>query len=203
MARAARSGNPGYDVQDDVLGRHARAAPSVDGNAHRLGFGLQDTLRGENHLYLRRTDAECDGAESPVRRRMAVAADDRHTRLRNAQLGAHDMHDPVTRTAEFEILDSVRLAVATERFELHPALLFGNRFVLIDGRHVMVGRTGRPVGTGYLDSPVTQTQKGHGRGHLVDIVAVDIQHAPAPVQLTDRMSVPYLVKKSLSHLFGI
>ena len=134
---------------------------------------------------------------------MAVAADDRHTRLRNAQLGAHDMHDPVTRTAEFEILDSVRLAVATERFELHPALLFGNRFVLIDGRHVMVGRTGRPVGTGYLDSPVTQAQKGHGRGHLVDIVAVDIQHAPAPVQLTDRMSVPYLVKKSLSHLFGI
>ena len=113
------------------------------------------------------------------------------------------MHDPVTRTAEFEILDSVRLAVATERFELHPALLLGNRLVLIDGRHVMVGRTGRPVGTGYLDSPVTQAQKGHGRGHLVDIVAVDIQHAPAPVQLTDRMSVPYLVKKSLSHLFGI
>ena len=95
MPGTARCGNFRNDIKDNVLRRHAHLALAVYGNAHRLGFGLQDTLRGENHLYLRRTDAECDGAEGAVRRGMAVTADDRHARLGKSLLRADNMYNTV------------------------------------------------------------------------------------------------------------
>jgi hypothetical protein len=48
-------------------------------------------------LDLGRADAERQRAEGAVRRRVAVAADDRHPRLRQPLLGADDVHDPLRR----------------------------------------------------------------------------------------------------------
>ena len=58
-----------------------------------LGLRLQQRLRGQHVLDFARADAEGQGAERAVRRRVAVAADDRHARLRVAQLGADDVDD--------------------------------------------------------------------------------------------------------------
>ena len=107
-------------------------------------------------------------------RGVAVAADDRHARLRNALFGTYDVHNAVVRTSQFEVFDSVFLAVFAERFELFAALFFGYGLVLILCRHVMVGCPRCLLRACYLDPSVFQAQKSNRRGHLVDVVPVDI-----------------------------
>ena len=57
-------------------------------DAHRLRPRLQQRLRREHVLDLGRADAERERAERAVRRGVAVAADDRHPRLRQPELRA-------------------------------------------------------------------------------------------------------------------
>ena len=58
-----------------------------------MGTLLHETLRRQHVLDLARADPECECAEGAVRCGVRVAADDRHTRLRNAELGSDHMHD--------------------------------------------------------------------------------------------------------------
>ena len=59
-----------------------------------LRLVLQQTLRGQHVLDLARADAEGQRAERAVRRRMTVAAHDRHARLGQPELRPDDVHDP-------------------------------------------------------------------------------------------------------------
>ena len=52
----------------------------------RAGLTLQQALRRENVSHLGRTDTECKRAYRAMRARVAVAADDRLTGLRDSQL---------------------------------------------------------------------------------------------------------------------
>ena len=95
MPGTARCGNFRNDIKDNVLRRHARLALAVYGNAHRLGFRLQNALRSEHHFDLRGPDTESHGTEGAVRRGMAVTADDRHARLGKSLLRADNMYNTV------------------------------------------------------------------------------------------------------------
>ena len=55
---------------------------AVDGDRHRARSHLRQRLRREHVLDLARADAERERAERAVRRGVAVAAHDRHARLR-------------------------------------------------------------------------------------------------------------------------
>ena len=95
MPGTARCGNFRNDIKDNVLRRHARLALAVYGNAHRLGFRLQNALRSEHHFDLRGPDTESHSTEGTVRRGMAVTADDRHARLGKSLLRADNMYNTV------------------------------------------------------------------------------------------------------------
>ena len=194
MARAARSGEFRDDIEDDILGLDTRTQRAVDRNAHRAGFGLEDALAGEDHFDLRSPHAERHGAQSSVGRSVAVAADDRHARLGESQLGADDVHDALPGVSHAEVLDAVAGAVLGQRLRLP------DRKVLVDGRDVMVGRGRDLRRTRDAEAAAFDPRESHGRRHLVDILPVDVEHAAAAVLDTHRVRVPYLVQKRSSHI---
>ena len=93
VAGAALGGDAADQVEDQVLGRHAAGQPAVDADLQRLGLVLQQRLRGQHVLDLAGADAEGQRPERPVRGRVAVAADDRHARLGQAQLRPDHVDD--------------------------------------------------------------------------------------------------------------
>lgn len=54
------------DVENDILGSDTLSQLAVDGDAHVLGFLLQQRLRRKNMLNLRSTDSEGEGTERAV-----------------------------------------------------------------------------------------------------------------------------------------
>ena len=83
-----------------------------------LRLGLPQALRGQHVLDLAGADAEGERAERAVRGGVAVAADDRHARLGQAQLGTDDVHDALLGRAEVEQADAELAAVAAQHFDL-------------------------------------------------------------------------------------
>ncbi len=92
-ARAAAHADLCDQGQDDVLARHALAQPAVDAHLVVLRLVLQQALRRQHVADLAGADAERQRAERAVRRRVAVAADDRHARLGQPLLRADDVDD--------------------------------------------------------------------------------------------------------------
>ena len=90
----------------------AQLALDVDREGLRLA--LQQALGREHVADLGAADAEGEGAECPVRARMAVAANDGHAGLRRAELGTDDVHDAAPRIAHAEQLDAELGAVALQ-----------------------------------------------------------------------------------------
>src|SRR3546814_8464277 len=75
---------------------------------------------------LRGSDPERERPERAVRRGVAVAADDRHSRLRTPLLGSDNMDDPAARIAHREILDPETARIFDQCFELRARLAIGN-----------------------------------------------------------------------------
>ena len=61
------------DVEDDVLGRHPVAQRPINSDQHIPGLGLRQRAGRQDVLHLRGADAERDGAEGPVGRRVGIA----------------------------------------------------------------------------------------------------------------------------------
>ena len=85
---------------------------AVDGDRHRARPHLRQRLRREHVLDLARADAERERAERAVRRGVAVAAHDRHARLREPLLGPDHVHDALAGIAHRVAADAELLAVA-------------------------------------------------------------------------------------------
>ena len=197
---SARGGDLRDDIKDDVFGFHARTQRTVDGDAHRARFGLQDTLAGQHHFDFGGSHAERRGAQRSVRGGVAVAADDGHARLCEALFGADDMDDPLVRIAHAEVLDAVLRAVGGQRLDLPPRLRLFDGEVLADGRDVVVDRCRYSSRMNHADAAPFETGERHGRRHLVDILPVDIEHRAAALFGTHGMRVPDFVQKRSSHL---
>ena len=78
-------------------------------------------------LHLGRADPEGHRAERAVRRGVAVAADDRHTRLRQAQLRPDHVHDALFGVAHRVELDAELGTVAAQRLDLGAGNGISNR----------------------------------------------------------------------------
>ena len=133
-------------VEDHVLRVDARRELPGHRDAPHLQRLQRQALRREHVAHLRGADAEGDRAERAVRRGVAVAARDRHARLRQAELGADHVHDALALAAEAEERDAVLAAVALERrhhllgqrVEERPRAGRG-RHDVIDGREGALG----------------------------------------------------------------
>ena len=96
----------------DVLRRDAGGQVALDRDRHRLRARLRERLRGEHVLDLAGADAERERPERAVRRRVAVAAHDRHAGLREALLGPDHVDDALVGIAHREDGDAELGAVA-------------------------------------------------------------------------------------------
>src|SRR3546814_8272291 len=114
MAGRPVDSDQGEQVKGQILGMDVRRQPPLDADPHIARLALADGLGREHMLDLRRTDPEREGAERAVGRGMAVAADDRHSRLRTSLFRADDMDDAAPPIAHRERL---------ERSEEHPSEL--------------------------------------------------------------------------------
>src|SRR5258705_4377912 len=85
-ANAAAHADARDDPEDHVLRPHAAWQRALDGDRHRAGTPGPQRLRREDVLDLAGPDTERDRAERAVRRRMAIATNDRQPWLREPEL---------------------------------------------------------------------------------------------------------------------
>ena len=93
---------------------------AIDAEFEGFGQRLQERLRGEDVLDLARADAEGQCTKSAVRGGVAIAADDRHARLRVAEFWADDMDDALMHVVNVVKTNAEFFAVLAERFDLLP-----------------------------------------------------------------------------------
>ena len=187
---------PPERAEDQVLGGHAEAELALVADPHRARLVLDHALRGEHVLDLGGADPEGERAEGAVRGGVGIAADDRHAGLRDAELGADHVHDPLAVGAERVDGHAELGAVALERFHLHA------RELVLDprgdgravGRRVVVGGRERAVGPAHRPAGHAQAVEGLRAGDLVDEVQVDVEQ---PVR--DLVGLPDLVEQRLWH----
>ena len=181
-------------VQDQVLGRDAAGQLAVDPQLERLGPILQQRLRGQHVLDFAGADAEGHRAHGAVRGGVAVAADDRHAGLRQAQLRADDVDDPLLRVVQIVEPDAKLLAVVAERVDLLLGDRVEDRQRPIRGRNVMVGRGHGPLGPAHFATGQSQTFESLGAGDLVNQMEIDIQNRRLPCLGSDDVGVPNFVE---------
>ena len=155
-----------------------------------------EALGREDVLDLGGADAERQRAERAVRRGVAVAADDRHARLGEPELGPDDVDDALQRRAEAVERDAELGAVALERLDLDAAELvldeLGDRRAV--GGAVVVGGRDRAIGPADRAAGQAQAVEGLRARDLVDEVQVDEQQARR-----DLVGLPELVEQGLGH----
>ena len=161
---------------------------ALEADAHRARPCLGQALRREHVLDLRRADAERERAERAVRRGVAVAADDRHPRLRQPELRADHVDDPFAAAAGREERNAELLAVAAQGVELRLGERIGDRALL--GRDVVVHRRDRQIRPPDAPAGEPQAVEGLGRGDLVDQVQVDEERWPARPRARPRDAAP-------------
>ena len=88
------------DVEDDVFGGRSFVEGTFDVDAHEFWLALEQALGTHHHFHFAGADAKGDRAEGAVRGGVAVAADDRHTWLGDAQFRSDDVYDALIGMAE-------------------------------------------------------------------------------------------------------
>ena len=173
--------------------RDAVAERAVDLDRHRLRRRLRQRLRREHVLDLGRADAERERAERPVRRRVAVAADDRHARLREPLLRPDDVDDALAPVADAEVRQAELLGVLADGGDLRDGQRVGPRLVAVGRRHVVVDGQQREVGAADLAPGQPQRLEGLRRRDLVHEVQVDVEEVGLAVLVPDEVGVPDLL----------
>ena len=197
MADAAVDAEPADRREDDVLRRHARPHRSHEADAQPAGLSLRERLRREHVLDLRGADRERERAEGAVRRRVRVAADDRHPGLGEPALRPDHVDDPLAPAARRVERDAELLAVAAERLQLLVRQRVGRRVVA--GCDVVVHRGERQVGTADRSPCEAERLERLRRGDLVHEVQVDVEEVGDPLGASHHMAFPHLVEERPAH----
>jgi len=106
---------------------------------------------------------------------MAVAADDEHARLTEAELRPDDVDDPLAAMPERVETDAELVAVPAQRVDLASGYLVGDRLVDVDGRGVVVHRRQGELGSADAAAGQAQPVERLRRGHLVYQMEIDVQ----------------------------
>jgi len=158
-------------------------------------------LRGQHVLDLAGADAVGQRTKRTVGGRVRVTAHHRHARQRGPLLGPHHVDDALALVQEGEIRRRAKgLDVAVQRLDLLLGDGVADAVVALlpaMGRRVVVGGRHHGTHTPDLTSGDAQTFEGLRAGHLMDEVAIDVQHRGAIVFGVDDVLVPQFVVESL------
>ena len=130
---------------------------------------------------------------------MAVAAGDRHARLREPELGADHVDDALVGVADVVERDAVLDAVALERAHHLLGHHVEKRPLPLARRHDVVDRRERALRKGDLPAPCVEHVERLRAGDLVHQVQADEQLRLAGRQPADGVGVPHLLKERLTH----
>ena len=146
-------------------------------------------------LHFRRSDAERQRTKSAVGAGMAVAADDGHARLSEAQLGADHVYDALVGRIKIEERDSEFFAIALQSLDLQPGNRIENRSAAWLGGDVVVDR--REGSLRLPDQAVSDAQaiEGLRRSDFVHQMEIDIKKRQAVVGNANYVLVPDLVEE--------
>ena len=150
-------------------------------------------------LDLARPDPEGERAQRAVRRGVAVAADQRRARQREAELGADHVDDPLLGRGRVDVVDAEFGGVGAQRVELRGALRIGDRQQPAvrpqprRRRQIVVRHRQRQFRPAHPATRGAQPLERLRARHLVDQVAVDVDQAGAVVAPLDDVGVPDLL----------
>src|SRR5690348_1197331 len=170
-------------------------------NTHRFRFVLRQALRREHVFHFAGADSECERAKRAMRRSVAVTANNRLPRLRNAQFGANHVDDALIPALHVEKVDSKFLAVLRQQLKLLCGICVGNRQLAILRRYGMVHHGKRQIGPTHAPFGGLQTGKCLRRRHLMDQMPVNIEQRGLAGFFAYDVRVPdFFVKGSWIHI---
>src|SRR5688572_8903706 len=111
MPGAAAHADLGDKCKNNIFRGDTAAQPPIDSDFIGFGFLLKQTLGSEHMLDLAGPDAKCQCTESAMCRGVTVAADDGHTRLRQAKLRPDDVDDTLLLRTQSVKLNAIVAAV--------------------------------------------------------------------------------------------
>ena len=195
VARAAGRADLADEGQHDVFAAATRRQGAFDLDQHVLRFTGQQRLGGQHMLDLTGADAMRQRAERPVRRGVAVATNDGHARQGRTLFRSHHMDDALTLVVHLELRDAQPITVLVQGVDLEFGDRIGDALAAVGGGHVVVAD--RQIGAQPPNFATRQIQafKRLCAGHLVNQMAVDVEHGRAVVLGVDDMLVPELVVK--------
>ena len=136
-------------------------------------------------------DAKGERAECAMRRGVAVAADDRHAGLGDAEFGADDVNDALLPAADVVELDAELFAVLAQGGDLLGGDLIDDVEALGEERgDVVVHGRDAAVGAAYGAAGKTQSLEGLRASDLVDEMEVDVDERGFASGFGDYVLVP-------------
>ena len=205
-ARAARRADFADNRKRDVLGGDMGRRDSGHDDAKIFRFALNECLRRQHMLDLRRADACRQRAERAMRGSVAVAADDGEAGQGKALFRPDDMHDALPQIVHGQIFNAEFGAIGLQRLNLQTAFGVvdgGQPATPVAGRDIVVGYSQRLVRRAHLPPRHAQTLEGLRAGHLMHQMAVDIKKAVIGRIAADKVGVPDFVVKGGGRHRGI
>jgi hypothetical protein len=132
-------------------------------------------------------------------RGVRIPADDRHPRLRQPQLRADDVDDPLLGAAQRVDRHAELRGVGPQGVDLCARDRVGDRLVDVDGRHVVILGGQREVRPTHRAPGSPKPIDRLGAGDLVDQVQVDVEQVGLPRGAAHHMRVPYLLGQCPTH----
>jgi hypothetical protein len=202
VAGPAPHADLGDERQDHVLGGDPAPQGAGEVDPERLGPALEQALAGQHVLHLGGADPERERPEGAVGGGVAVAANDGHARLGEAELRPDDVDDALLVRPEIEEGDAVLARVPGELPELRrglavaPLVPEGDEAAAgrLGGRGVVHGRH-RPIRPAHPDAARLERGERLRRGDLVHQVEVDVDDGRRPRLLDHHVPVPDAIEE--------
>src|SRR5262249_57125088 len=174
VSRSAADPDLPNDGQDNVFGRYALWAFAIHDDVQRLRFTLHQALRGQHMFDFARANAKRQGSEGTMRRGVAVTADNRLTRLRDAEFRPDDVHDALVLAVHVEQPNAGLAAIALQGFKLQFRVLIDDWQGPVRCRNRVVHHGKGKIGPPNLSPLGLQASEGLRRCAFVNQVAVDV-----------------------------
>jgi hypothetical protein len=166
---------------------------------HRFSAGSAAGTGGEDVLDLAGADAERQRAKRAVSRGVAVAADDGHARLGQAQFRADDMDDAAMGAGHAVQRDAELGGIGLHLPDLRSRQRVGDRHAERRRRDRVIHRRDGTLRTTDLQTALAEAGKGLRRSDLVHQVEVDIQDGRRIGSFGNDMRLPDFFKECFRH----
>ena len=200
VAHTAAGAVLGDNGKNDILGRHPMSKLAVNVNGEGLRLLLHKALGRQDVADLAGTNAECERAESAMRAGVAVAADNRHARLRDAQFRPDHVNDALDVAFNVEERHVKVGAVLAESANLRgrivgPVELHGPD----TGGDGMIHGRKSPVRPPHRQAPFAKSGERLWRGDFMHQVGIDVEHGRRAFILRNHVRIPDFFEQRLSH----